>query len=244
METENLHHVKWVTSWRDCLRQVCVSLANLGDAEKIFEGSHDDEMLNYLIRAGFQGVKSDGKQRKFVIVLWREFWSLLWLFWLRFSFHFVAGITVKEQVEWENLKVGNIDENLQIHRRLKCSIIFMSNKIKPKPPSTLSALSSLNIFTSLSYSELRSVMTLPSHFPKVPRVKVYVFLYFLFLSINSRLLILQQFWIHFVVSVLENCLDNNFRACGESGWGVASWRKRNETDGNDKKLIGQYRHQL
>lgn len=26
--------------------------------------------------------------------------------------------------------------------------------------------------------------------------------------------------------------------------GVASWRKRNETDGNDKKLIGQYRHQL
>lgn len=31
---------------------------------------------------------------------------------------------------------------------------------------------------------------------------------------------------------------------GDGKFGAASWRKRNETDGNDKKLIGQYRHQL
>lgn len=30
-------------------------------------------------------------------------------------------------------------------------------------------------------------------------------------------------------------------AARDGKFGAASWRKRNETDGNDKKLIGQYR---
>lgn len=68
-----------------------------------------------------------------------------------------------------------------------------------------------------------------------------------------RLSILQK--LNSLSTLSENCLDNNFlvsvwaenggeAVAGDGKLGAASWRKRNETDGNDKKLIGQYRHQL
>ena len=140
-----------------------------------------------------------------------------------------------------------------IQSRLKCSIIFMSNKIKLNPSihplyRHSTNCSPHNIFTSfdLRYSELRSIMTLPSHFPKVPRVKVYVFMCLLLsLSLSFiliQLLILHQLRIHSRLYWKAVWVSISMR------WKVASreasWRKRNETDGNDKKLIGQYRHQL
>lgn len=54
-----------------------MSLANLGEPEKIFEGSHDDEMLNYLVTKRFSGGEIGWKTRgKFVIVV-REILRIL-----------------------------------------------------------------------------------------------------------------------------------------------------------------------
>lgn len=113
----NLHHGKWVTSWRDCLRQVYVSLANLLENrrnEKNFEGLHDDEMVNYFVKKGFYEV-------------WKLFSRSSWMFVFLF-------------VNWNfEILIPNYSEkfrkykNFENHLRLKCSIIFMSNKIKPKP---------------------------------------------------------------------------------------------------------------
>lgn len=107
-------------------------------------------------------VMFESKSTKLSILRWRKLFPLLFSK-LGNTFH----IGWVEWVRWV--------------RRLKCSIIFMSNKIKLKPfDFRLSCASHSQQHLYVSYSELRSIMTLPSHSAKVPRVKVYVFMSCLF----------------------------------------------------------------
>lgn len=214
-----------MTSWRCCLRQVYVSLANLGKPKKQdgFWGvwlmlkrwiSSSKKVFRGWIFAGtswtFMFWFANWNFNPFVILIIRE----------TFSFHSVNSIKIENF--YLNKKAKNFSKSIQIHRRLKCSIIFMSYKIKPKPRSSSSPPCPLTTSSRLSLVFRTSIHNdITITFSEKSQELKFTF-FCIFFSLSGLIL---NFWfgsssLTTLSSILENCLDNIF--------GLVAWGKKGE----------------